>query len=126
MSSMVKKMFWVVSAVAVMSAAPAAMAGRTGPCAEDAKKLCPNMRGQALGDCMKKNQDKVSAECKAQKDRANKIRENCKGDAEKFCKDVKPGKGRLHGCLKKNEAQLSAACKDAMASAPAGKGPPKN
>lgn len=35
----------------------------------------------------------------------------CLADAEKFCKDIKPGDGRLLACLKAHEAELSAECK---------------
>jgi hypothetical protein len=35
----------------------------------------------------------------------------CKADAEKFCKDVKPGGGRIIRCLKDHKDQLSAECK---------------
>jgi hypothetical protein len=35
----------------------------------------------------------------------------CKADLDKFCKDVKPGGGRLIKCLKEHEAELSADCK---------------
>ena len=35
----------------------------------------------------------------------------CQADLEKFCKDVKPGGGRLIKCLKDHEADLSAGCK---------------
>ena len=35
----------------------------------------------------------------------------CKADVEKFCKDVKPGEGRIIACLKTHEAELSAECK---------------
>ncbi len=38
----------------------------------------------------------------------------CKADVEKFCKDIKPGKGRIVSCLKSHEADLSQACKDHM------------
>jgi hypothetical protein len=36
----------------------------------------------------------------------------CKQDIQKFCKDVKPGGGRLIECLKTHENELSAACKE--------------
>ena len=35
----------------------------------------------------------------------------CKADAEKFCKDIKPGGGRIIACLKEHRAELSAECK---------------
>ena len=41
--------------------------------------------------------------------------EACKGDVEKFCKNVQPGHGRMAGCLRDNTANLSAACTEQMA-----------
>ena len=41
----------------------------------------------------------------------------CRADVEKFCKDVKPGGGRIVQCLVKNETQLSPACREDMAKA---------
>jgi hypothetical protein len=34
----------------------------------------------------------------------------CKGDIEKFCKDVKPGRGRIINCLRQHETELSVDC----------------
>lgn len=39
----------------------------------------------------------------------------CAEDAAKFCKDVKPGEGRLAACLKEHEKELSKACLDRKA-----------
>ena len=36
----------------------------------------------------------------------------CKADVEKFCKDVKPGRGAVMKCLKEHDAELSEACKN--------------
>ena len=35
----------------------------------------------------------------------------CAADISKFCKDVKPGGGRILDCLSKNEKDLSPACR---------------
>lgn len=43
--------------------------------------------------------------------RADEGAKPCKADVEKFCKDVKPGEGRIIDCLKAHEAELSADCK---------------
>ncbi len=39
----------------------------------------------------------------------------CADDAAKFCKDVKPGGGRMARCLKEHENELSPACKEHVA-----------
>ncbi len=39
----------------------------------------------------------------------------CAEDITKFCKDVKPGGGRIAKCLKAHENELSGTCKDEIA-----------
>jgi hypothetical protein len=36
----------------------------------------------------------------------------CAEDTAKFCKDVKPGEGRIAACLKEHEKELSQVCRD--------------
>lgn len=36
----------------------------------------------------------------------------CSADAQKLCKDVKPGQGRVFECLIQHEGELAPACKD--------------
>lgn len=43
----------------------------------------------------------------------------CREDSAKFCKDVKPGGGRLAQCLKAHESELAPACRESMAAAKA-------
>lgn len=38
----------------------------------------------------------------------------CKADAEKLCKDVQPGGGKMIECLKQHQADLSPACSSNM------------
>jgi len=35
----------------------------------------------------------------------------CSDDIEKYCKEIKPGSGRLLNCLKSHEAELSVSCR---------------
>lgn len=43
----------------------------------------------------------------------------CADDIAKFCKDVKPGEGRLLKCLKEHEKELSPTCKASIEEAKA-------
>jgi phage host-nuclease inhibitor protein Gam len=40
----------------------------------------------------------------------------CLADAQKLCKEVQPGEGRIAACLKQHESELSAECKQKQAS----------
>jgi hypothetical protein len=43
-----------------------------------------------------------------------KVREACRPDVERLCKDVKPGGGRIRECLKAHASELSDTCKAAI------------
>lgn len=49
-----------------------------------------------------------------QKERARAVARACRADAQKFCRGIEPGGGRLLTCLKGREAELSAGCRDAL------------
>ncbi len=95
-----------------------------GACRADVEKLCKGVEpGEGrLAHCMKEHESEISPGCKehmakmheAMQKRMQAFNEACKGDVEKYCKDVKPGEGRMAGCLRKNEASLSAGCKEQM------------
>jgi hypothetical protein len=88
-------------------------------CQADMDKFC---KGILLGDgkmskCMNKNSDKLSKACLKQRtDFAQARKDNdkyCEPLFEKYCKDVKPGDGRIIQCMKENEKNFSTECKDA-------------
>ena len=90
------------------------------PCVADAKKLCKDVQpGEGrVAQCMKEHEKELSPGCKENirkmKEKTKEVAEACKGDAEKVCKDVKPGEGRILRCLKQHEAELSPSCKEQM------------
>ncbi len=43
-----------------------------------------------------------------------KVREACRPDVERLCKDVKPGGGRIRECLKAHQSELSDTCTAAI------------
>ena len=114
----------VSTAFALLAAALAAGAlaqeGRArkgeGPCAEDAKKFCGNMQpgGGRIAKCMKEHESQVSPACqsamKQAEQRLEEFSKDCKPDAEKFCKGIRPGQGRILACLKSHQAELAPAC----------------
>jgi hypothetical protein len=108
--------FAILSFCLAGSQAALAEANGGGACKADRETLCAGMTpGEGLHKCMKENEDKLSAECKAQrterKEQIGEIKEACAEDFSKFCKDIKPGRGRKIRCLKEHESELSEACK---------------
>ncbi len=93
-----------------------------GPCATDVKKFCKDVKpGEGrIMQCMQEHSNELSAECKADMNQkkeqhhgeAHQKQEACKGDVEKFCKDVQPGGGRIMQCLKQHSSELSPICKN--------------
>ena len=88
-----------------------------GACRADAEKFCkgvPPGHGN-IARCMKQHEAELSPACKERieegKEKAKEFIDACKPDAEKFCKGVAPGQGRILRCLKEHEAQLSPVCK---------------
>jgi hypothetical protein len=85
-----------------------------GPCSKDRETFCPGMKfGPALLNCLKKNEAKLSAECKNYRDEVKEkigdLKTACEGDAEKLCPGVK-GRARVK-CLLGKKDQVSEGCK---------------
>ena len=86
-------------------------------CREDAKKFCSNVRpgGGRIYNCLTSHDAELAPACREQlaaaKARVEEFAKACKSDADKYCKSIPPGGGRILSCLKGREADLTAACK---------------
>jgi hypothetical protein len=101
---------------ALLTAGVAVGAEPKGPCAADAKKFCSNVQpGEGrIYKCMMGHQAELAPACrdgmKALADKFDRLAKACKSDAEKYCKGVPPGDGRVLSCLKGRESDLDKAC----------------
>jgi len=92
-----------------------------GPCADDIAKYCKDVKpgDGRLARCLKENEKQLSPACSSSidesKKRVKEAHQACESDARKFCKDVKPGQGRIVKCLREHEKDLSLECRDKMA-----------
>ncbi|MGP8154340.1 MAG: cysteine rich repeat-containing protein [Smithella sp.] len=89
---------------------------RKGSCRADIKKFCKDIKpdhGQ-IAQCIKRHETELSSACEyyidTEKEKAQDFIKACKPDAGIFCKDMKPGHGRIARCLKQHRAELSADC----------------
>lgn len=92
-----------------------------GECKADREKYCANIpKGEkkAMWKCMNDNEAQFSEACKAHRakmrEKSKAIKQACKEDYKKLCKDTRPGQGHIIRCLRENEAQLGEACKSAL------------
>ena len=87
-------------------------------CQADVEKLCPGTKpGPERRACMQQHREEISPGCReffAQGARHRGAMRQamgaCRADAEKFCKDVKAGEGRIAECLKEHRSELSEGC----------------
>jgi len=103
-------------AVNVAVAAETGAKKKDGPCAEDVKKYCSGVKpgDGRIASCMHGHKADLTPACsdavKAGREKIEKFANACKADAEKFCKDIPKGHGRVLSCLKGQEAKLSPEC----------------
>jgi hypothetical protein len=93
-------------------------------CNGDVEKFCAGIeRGEGrVHACLLQHRAELSPGCKAAGEELTRRRESvkaatmrsvndaCKDELGKFCKNVKPGGGRLAQCLRQYDAELSPAC----------------
>jgi hypothetical protein len=107
--------FFLVAALSLLALPLSARAQDA--CKADAERLCkdiPPGGGRIIG-CLKSHEADLSPACKermaAGKGRMEGVKEACKPDVEKFCKEIKPGDGRIAACLKSHDGELAPACR---------------
>ena len=91
---------------------------KPGACRADVERLCKGIQpgGGRIAMCLKQHASEVSPGCReaiaGAKKQIEEFAEACKPDAEKLCKGVQPGQGRIARCLAEHKDQLSPACRD--------------
>lgn len=89
---------------------------KEGPCVEDVKKYCSSVKAGdgRIASCLHGRKADLTPACSdamaAARQKMEKLAKECKADAEKYCKDVPKGHGRVLSCLKGQESKLSAEC----------------
>jgi hypothetical protein len=91
-------------------------------CQADVQRLCPNAKaGKERQECMRQHKDEVSPECRhlvtgmmERRGEAHEAMRACGPDAQKLCKGVQPGEGRIVACLKQHQSELSEGCASAL------------
>jgi Golgi apparatus protein 1 len=92
-------------------------------CRADVQKFCKGVRpgGGRIVICLKQHESELSSGCRERiaeaKEEGKELAAACKPDAEKLCKGVQPGQGRVASCLKQHQDQLSGECREKIAEA---------
>ena len=113
-------MVLVVTLLSIGVAAAAESPSVKSACADDVAKYCKDVKpgGGRLARCLKENENQLSPVCRSSAEESKKkvkeAKQACDADVQKFCKDVKPGQGRLVKCLGEHEKELSAECRAKM------------
>lgn len=114
------KWLLIVMIASLSQFAVAEEAENVGPCHNDVQTLCKDIKpgGGRIIKCLKENEAKLSAECKAhqekRKEQFKEAKEVCAEDMKKHCADVKPGGGARAKCMRENKDKFSQACQDSM------------
>ncbi len=107
-----------------------AFAADQSPCSADIAKFCKDagQNRNHIMKCLERNESKLSDACREYEARMERtrvesreagmhqmqIRQACKDDMAKFCKDGGTAQGGLLKCLEAHEAELSAPCNDGI------------
>jgi hypothetical protein len=112
-----KKITMIFAVLGLLMATAYAEEREQGACRADVEKFCKGIApgGGAIARCLGQHRAELSSQCRDKmaqgKKRAGEFAQACKADADKLCKQVQPGGGRVIRCLEGNKAQLSTACR---------------
>jgi hypothetical protein len=88
-------------------------------CQASTEKLCPGTPVAAAFDCLRWRYADLSTGCQdalwAAQEKYDQFKSICAGDLGRWCKEVKPGEGRLIACLRPHASQLSTLCREMVA-----------
>jgi Cysteine rich repeat len=109
---------WLLSVAILISAAHVNVAQAQNravarACGKELKQQCtgvPVLANNML-ECLKKNQEKLSARCVAL---ANNVVRRCERDAAQHCQAVVAGQGNILGCLTTAKRMVSSRCNAAL------------
>lgn len=114
------------------AAAPAQPPAAQGPCADDIARFCGGIApGQGgVMRCLRQHGTELTPACKTA---IAKMAHGgggprahmgaCHADVQTYCKDVRPGQGRVRACLRQHIDQVSEECKIALMSGRPARGP---
>lgn len=94
-----------------------------GACDSDMEQYCSDVQpgAGALANCIQKNMPNFSAQCREQitkiSSAAKRIGNACINDARTYCRDSRPGFGRVKDCMLANRDKLSSDCQAAITAA---------
>ncbi|WP_422373972.1 hypothetical protein [Roseibium sp.] len=132
-----RRMIFALTAGLMLATTPAALAQTVGfaeaikilaaSCGSDIEKFCKSatLANNGIGQCLDKNQAKVSQKCNADRVVVRSLIEErlaaqaaapkiCARDAAQRCQGVKPGAGHVLRCLLKAQRTVSAKCNTAI------------
>ncbi len=112
----VLKVTFVVS-IFVALVGPRAIAS---PCDADVDKFCGDVQPGhgSIAGCLQSQEANLSFQCRDWLKKIDaslrKIGNACVSSAREYCRDVRPGYGRVKGCLMNNFDKLPKDCQDAL------------
>jgi hypothetical protein len=99
---------------------PGSAANKGGECNADAETFCKDVqRGEGrVVRCLEEHAQQLSPGCRqemtAMQSKMKGFAESCKDDIAAYCKDIKPGEGRIVRCLRDHEQEISSPCKSGL------------